>query len=44
MNIIADKAVNTNKEWNTAVDKKLNATADKAIDTDKRWDAIAGKQ
>ena len=44
LNIVVDKAINTNKRQNTIADKKLNTIADKAIDADKKQDVVASKQ
>ena len=36
---LANKAVNTDKKWDTTVDKELNTKADKIVNADKRQDA-----
>ena len=43
LNIVADKATNTDKQCNTVVNKKLNTIADNTVNADKKQNAIANK-
>ena len=40
-NIIADKAIDADKRWDIAANKKLNTVADKTVDTKKEYDIAA---
>ena len=41
VNIIANKAINADKKWDTIADKVLNTTVDKSIDANKKQNAVA---
>lgn len=44
LNKKADKAIYTNKKWNTKVDKKPNIITDKVINTNKEKNTILSEK